>query len=367
MRAKSKRISLTSEDREKLQKIVRQQKTERRLFFRASIVLQLGGGRSAKEVTADLNTTIKSVRKWRNRFLARGIDGLIDMPRSGVPGKFSAGQRCEVIAIACDSPINCGFKEYSRWNYDILTTAVQANDIPMSRSSVVRTLEENELHPHKYKPWLHSKDPDFKEKVNKVVDLYTRPAEENVAIICVDEKTGIQATERKYETERPIPGRPGRYEYEYIRHGTQTLIAGFNIHNGQISASCGPTRTADDLITFMEEVAEEYKATEKIIIIWDNLNIHYDGEGKRWTEFNERHQGKFEFVYTPLHASWVNQVEIFFSILQRRCLKWASFRSQEELKSAIMAFIRRWNEKEGHPFNWTFRGYPMQSKIREAA
>ena len=177
----------------------------------------------------------------------------------------------------------------------------------------------------------------------------------------------MQATEHKHPMKLSLPCRAGRKEYEYIRHGTQALIAGFSIADGEVTAQCGNTRTADDLQAFMETLADRYQDYTKIIIIWDNLNIHHDGPSKRWTTFNAAHGNKFEFHYTPIHASWVNQVEIFFSILYKRCLKHSSFASQEELKQKVLAFIKRWNEIEGHPFNWTFRGYPLQNKEQEAA
>jgi hypothetical protein len=214
--------------------------------------------------------------------------------------------------------------------------------------------------------WLKSTDPEFKEKVNDIVSLYNDPPEDAV-VLCVDEKTGMQATERKYATKQPLPGKPGRYKHNYTRHGTQSLFSAFNIQSGAVTAQCNQTRTAKDLLDFMEEIAGQYQDAEKIIIVWDNLNTHLDGPLKRWTEFNQKHGNKFEFHYTPIHASWVNQVEIFFSILQKRCLKHGSFCSVEDLKAKVMVFIRRWNEKDGHPFNWTFRGYPLQSQKKEVA
>jgi len=127
---------------------------------------------------------------------------------------------------------------------------------------------------------------------------------------------------------------------------------------------CGDTRKAQDLMNFMESVASHYHRARKVMVIWDNLNIHLDGPSQRWTRFNQRHGGKFVFCYTPLHASWVNQIEIFFSILSRRCLRRASFSSKDELRNRVLSFIRRWNLVEGHPFDWTFRGYPLQSEER---
>lgn len=369
MKRLTPKLCLDAKQQKDLQKILRSVKVEVRMQFRASIIWGLAMEKqNENQVARELGTTVKTVRKWQNRYINYGLKGLDDLPRSGAPAKFDVCQRCEVIAIACDQPKNYGFSESPTWNLDRLTQVVQkeVEGPVMSRSSVFRTLNENELKPHKLRMWLHSKDPEFKEKVNDIVSLYIDPPKDAV-VLSIDEKTGMQALERKYETRLPQQGKPGRYEYEYIRHGTQSLIASFETQTGEVYGECGSTRKAEDLERFMENIARKYEDYSKIIVIWDNLNIHHDGPTSRWSTFNERHNNKFEFHYTPLHASWVNQVEIFFSIVQKRCLKWASSDSTEELKEKIMAFIQRWNALDGHPFNWTFRGYPMQSKEKEAA
>ncbi len=359
-------LFLNEKDKKTLEEAVRKGKTEQRMVLRARIILHLSDGMSPKKIADELNITVKTVKKWRHRFLKKGIDGLYDLPRSGKPPKFTIQQRLEVIAIACDSPENYGIEGYTQWTLDCLTEAVgkEVEGPKMSRTSIHRTLDEIDLKPHKKQMWLHSKDPQFKEKTNAIVSLYLEPPEDT-EILCVDEKSGIQAKERKYETKHALPGKPGKYEHEYIRHGTQALLASFNIKTGEVIAECSDTRKAQDLIDFMETVAAHYEHSKKIIIIWDNLNIHYDGTSKRWTEFNKRHDDKFQFIYTPIHASWVNQIEIFFSILQKRCLKYGNFHSIEDLKRKILAFINRWNTRDGHPFNWTFQGYPLQNKKKE--
>ncbi|MCC7444705.1 MAG: IS630 family transposase [Saprospiraceae bacterium] len=356
------KIKLKQDEYEELQKIINRQKSEMRMVFRAKIILLLSEGRTEQGAAKELDVNIKTIRKWGIRFLAAGIEGLCDSPRSGAPSKFNANQRCEIIAIACDSPKNYGYETQTIWTYDMLTEVVntEITDLNMSRTSVFLTLSENDLKPNKFKMWLHSKDPEFESKVNEVVDLYLKPPEDAV-VISVDEKTGMQATERKYETKMATPGKAGKYEYEYIRHGTQSLIAGFNIATGRVTAECLPTRKAEDLIEFMEKLALEYKEERNIHIIWDNLNIHKDGADNRWKEFNKKHNDKFHFHFTPIHASWVNQVEIFFSILQKKCLRYANFKSVDELKEAVMKYIIKWNEKEGHPFKWIFKGYPLQN------
>lgn len=365
MRKLIEKVRINRKQREELDKIVRGQKTEKRMDLRASIILILAQGNHEGEVAKQLEITIKTVRKWRDRFVANGIDGLYDLPRSGAPVKFTVVQRCEVIAIACDYPKNYGYDPCNYWTNDLLTDAANNNieDLNISRSSVVRTLNMNQLKPHKFRMWLHSKDPEFKEKANEIVDLYLNPPE-NAAVLSIDEKTGMQATERKNETVMPKCGEAGKYEHEYIRHGTQSLIASFDIKTGNVIAECGDSRKATDLVAFMERVAEEYKNEKTIHVIWDNLNIHKDGADDRWTEFNKKYEGKFKFHYTPKHASWVNQIEIFFSIVYKRCLKFASFTSKEALRDKILKSIKHWNEKDRHPFHWAFKGYPMQSVVK---
>jgi len=167
----------------------------------------------------------------------------------------------------------------------------------------------------------------------------------------------MQATQRKHLDRPAAPGQQGKREFEYIRHGTQTLLAAFVVHTGTVITRCGPTRTGNDLEAFMEVVAKEIPGT--VDVVWDNLNIHH---GERWEKFNARHQNRFRFHYTPLHASWVNQVELWFGVLQRRCLTNGSFRSLVDLRGSVAAFVEYWNRVAKHPFRWSFTGYGQPSK-----
>ncbi|QQK77795.1 IS630 family transposase [Salicibibacter cibarius] len=359
----------STEQRQKLANLLRSGKTEVRIQFRAQIIWSLAVlGQSIAKVARQQQTSKKTVRKWRDRFMSDGVEGLRDQPRPGAPPTYTIEERCEVIAIACDAPKHYGFGERPQWTLDLLVETIEAeHDLkPMSRSSIHRTLIHNDLKPHKFQMWLHSKDPHFKEKVNSIVSLYLNPPADT-RVLCIDEKTGIQALERKYETKRPKPGVTGRFEHEYMRHGTQSLFASFDIQTGEVFAQCRSGRKAEDIQAFMEDLAEHYQDDTNITVIWDNLNIHYDGPSQRWTTFNQGHANTFTFVYTPIHASWMNQIDIFFSILQRRCLKHASFHSVQDLAEKVMAFIHRWNETDGHPFEWMFKGYPMQNAEKEAA
>jgi transposase len=219
----------------------------------------------------------------------------------------------------------------------------------MSLSEIRRTLWCGGLRPHRVRMWLHSPDPDFAPKVKVIFGLYLNPPEDAV-VLCVDEKTGMQAradlnpihTSRSKEVRR---------EFEYTRNGTQTLIAAFDTQTGEVFGRCW-RRTAEGLIRFLEALAKKYPKGD-VYIVWDNLNVH---SGPAIDAFNARHGGRFHFVYTPLHASWMNQIEIWFSILQRRVLRHGSFTSKADLEAAVMGFIRGWNTVERRPFRWRFRG-----------
>jgi len=255
------------------------------------------------------------------------------------------------MAVACEpAPVSDGL---SGWTLDRLQEQIDRRGIAkISRSHLHTILKRADLRPHRKRVWLHSPDPDFREKVADIVDLYLRPPAGST-VVCVDEKPNIQATQRKHPDRPCAPGRDGRRDFEYIRHGTQTLLAGFLVHTGEVITRSGPTRKGKDLEAFMDVVAAEVPGP--VHVIWDNLNIHL---GERWDKFNAKHQNRFRFHYTPIHASWVNQVELWFGVLQRRCLARGNFRSVEELRGAVSAFVGYWNREVKHPFRWSFTGYP---------
>ena len=219
----------------------------------------------------------------------------------------------------------------------------------MSLSEIRRTLWCGGLRPHRVRMWLHSPDPNFGPKVKVICDLYLNPPEDAV-VLCVDEKTGMQARADLHEI-HTSRSREVRREFEYARNGTQTLIAAFDIRTGEVFGRCW-RRTGEGVARFLDALATRYPHGD-VYIVWDNLNVH---SGHAIDAFNARHGGRFHFVYTPLHASWVNQIEIWFSILQRRVLRHGSFSSKPDLAAAVMGFIHGWNTIERRPFRWRFRG-----------
>jgi transposase len=269
-----------------------------------------------------------------------------------------------VVALACE-PVATKDGRATRSIDDVRAEAIARGVVPdIGWTTIQRILAEADLRPHLVQGWVHSPDPQFREKVTEICELYLNPPPGSV-VLSIDEKTGMQALERRFPDRPAAPGRLRRREFEYTRHGTQSLLCAFNVHAGKVVADCGDTRTGADLLKFMDRVAAEHPVGT-VHVIWDNLNIHYDGDKNRWTRFNERHGNRFVFHYTPKHASWVNQVELFFSILQRQCLRDASFSSKEALRAAVLAFIAGWNQEKARPFRWTFTGYPLQTGMEAA-
>ena len=405
---KARPIILTDKDRKTLHKVTQAATSEQRMALRSWIVLLAAEERTNTEIGQALDIDRKTAGTWRSRYAARGIEGLQDLPRSGRPSSVDGAARCQILVLACSLCDKVSDPEHARdafnellkhvklseedqervdgaidtiaeamaraetrdravqpqWTVASLRqAAIEAEIAQVSASTIWRILNDLDIQPHRHAMWLHSPDPQFKEKVTEICELYLNPPE-GARVICVDEKSGMQILERKYADQSAGCGKLSRREFEYVRHGTMCLFAGFEVHTGQVFARMREGRTAWDLRCFMDELASYYSEGETHII-WDNLNTHCNQE---WKEaFNEQHQGRFHFHYTPIHASWVNQVECFFSILARRVLRRGSFTSACDLAWKVLSFISGWNETEAHPFRWTFTGYPLQTALRRAA
>jgi transposase len=353
-------ITLSAEVREKLAKQAASLTAEHRVVVRSRVILLAADGASNEEIAHCTGTTPRTVGKWRRRFFEKPtLEALNDASRSGRPPRVALADRLEVIKLACNRPDKDKTPYREVWTQQALADALFAETgIRLSRSEVCRILNAEGLRPHLVRPWLHSPDPEFRPKVERICDLYLTPPPDAV-VVCVDEKP-MQVLSRKHPTRvkrRAVVG----VEYEYKRHGTQSLLGAFDTKTGQVFGRVVPKRSGEALVAFMNDLAARYPGRE-VYVVWDNLNIHYNGKVERWTEFNRMHGGRFHFVYTPLHASWVNQVEVWFSILERRVLRHGSFKSKAEQAQAVHGFIDHWNQHEVRPFRWTFRGRFEQSR-----
>lgn len=324
-------------------------------MVRAQIALRADRGEATASIAQALGVSVQTVSHWRTRLARKGVQGLQEVPRPGRPRRIGEAQRLELLALACEPAEPQG--RATPTLDELVDRAVERGVVKqISRSHLQRILQAGDMRPHRVRQWLHSPDPQFREKVNEICELY-RQAPKGSVVLSIDEKTGIQAIERKHADRAPKPGRARRREFEYIRHGTQALIAAMDVHSGRVIGSCTDRRTQADLVAFMEQVALAYPKG-RIHIVWDNLNTHR--AQAVWDDFNARHDQRFVFHFTPLHASWVNQIELLFGIYSRRVLRHASHTSIEHLRQRTEAFVAQRNQAP-KPFKWTFAGFELQT------
>jgi len=312
-------------------------KAERRLGERARIVLLAAQGGSTEEIAEELDTRPARVSKWRMRFAQRGIQGLSDAPRPGQPKRYPDSTESRVLA-ALDGPPPKG---YGQWNGRLL--AEQLGNV--SDDQIWRVLRRRGISLQRRQSWCVSTDPEFSRKAANIVGLYLNPPE-NAVILSVDEKPCIQALERAQGWLRMPDGRAiTGFSHEYRRHGTSTLFAALEIATGQVRAGHFRRRRRRDFLQFMNELVAAYPQQELHVIL-DNLNTHKPAHD-RWLQRHNR----VHFYYTPTHASWLNQIEIWFSILSRQALRGGNFTSISQLRAAIDAFIDAYNNT-AEPFEW---------------
>lgn len=334
---------------------MRSRTAEVRVVERAQIVLCAAEGRSAAEIGRLVGCSTNTAQKWRARYEQDGIAGLRDLPRSGKPLIYSQADRARLIAKACTRPPETSEgAQQERWTYEQLGQAVG-----MSRAQAHTILARADIKPHLTDYWVMSdfSDPEFEERLRGVCGLYVNPPE-NVLVVSIDEKTGIQAKAPTKPDMLPAPGRPTRREHEYIRNGTQCLFACLKVHEGDVLAMTSKTRNRFDLIRFLDQLDSEIPVVEgqQIIAVSDNLSTRGTEEVQEWLAAHPR----WSFQFTPTHASWLNQVEIFFSILYRRLLKHGIFFSEEDLAEQMLAFIETYNQT-AKPFKWTYTGKVLEA------
>jgi transposase len=345
--ASAKRIEIGAEDRRELERVVRSRTAERRAVERARIVLAAAEGRSAARIAGEVGCSERTVWKWRRRFERDGLAGLLDAPRPGRPLVHGPRVRARLIALACtrrgETPE--GLRR-ERWTHRELADAVG-----MSESQAHEILRAAEIKPHLLEQWVMSElGPDFDAQAAEVCGLYLDPPA-GTLVVSIDEKTGIQAKAPTRPDRQAAPGRPARREHEYVRNGTQNLFAALRVHTGEVSAMPSKTRNRFDLLRFLEQLEAEIPAGRPVIAISDNLSTRTTQEVTDWLADHPR----WRFVFTPKHASWLNQVEIFFSILARRLLKRGAFTGEHDLAQQMLAFVETYNQT-ARPFNWTYTG-----------
>jgi len=349
MARKATSIILSETERERLEKCIRSGTTEYRMILRSNIVLLANRGLWTKKIARRLHISQKAVCKWRKRFAKYGIDGLLDDKRCGRPYIYTPEDRLKVIKTACQKP-----KTITHWSLRDLTQEInKQGKKEMSHMTIQRILKSTDLKPHQYEMWCNSQDPDFETKQIDIIGLYLNPPE-NAIVLCVDEKTGMQALGRKYHIPM-IAGHPEKVDHQYVRYGTKSLIAAFVVHQGNIFGKCYDRHRHKEFIDFLNYVEKEFPKGELHIIV-DNLSVHKHDRVEKWLK---KRNGRIKFHFTPTHASWLNQIELWFNILSRKVLKRGIFNSREQLVETVMKFVEQYN-KEAKPFRWTYTGLPLK-------
>jgi len=331
-------VLLSEEERAELDALARSTKTEHRLRQRARIVLLAAEGVATRAIGREVGCTTGTASKWRVRYAEKRLAGLDETGERGAEPKYTAETNKRILK-ALDGPPPKG---YGRWSGPLIAGALGDVDVQY----VWRFLRAQKIDLSGRKSWCESNDPEFAAKAADIVGLYMAPPE-NAIVICVDEKPSVQALERaqgylKFPNGRALTG----HSHDYKRHGTSTLFAAFEVATGKVAVVHKKRRRRIEFLDFMNDIVTPYADTALHVIL-DNLNTHKP-KFDRWLT---RHPN-VHFHFTPTHASWLNQVEIWFSILAGKSLRDASFTSVAELRAHIDAFIADYNE-DAKPFVWT--------------
>jgi transposase len=352
-------VCLTAGERHRLRKMARGHKTPFRDKLRAQLVLDAARGRPNARIARDQRVTEDTVRKWRNRFAAEGMAGLVDRKRSGRPPRFTPVQVAEIKAMACQLPAESDVP-LSKWTSPELADEAVTRRIldSVSASSVRRWLATDVLKPWRHQSWIAMRDPDFRAKATRVLDLYQRvwegePLGEDDYVISSDDKPSIQGRDRCHPTLPPGKGnRPMRVEHEYTRRGALCYLAAYDVHQPFVFGRCAPTTGIDPFMALAEQVMtqEPYKSAKRVFWVVDNGSSH------RGQQAINRLAQKFPnaiMVHTPVHASWLNQAEVFFSVVQRKVLSPNDFPDLDAVEKRLLAFEKRYNAS-ARPFKWKF-------------
>ena len=331
-------ITLTDEEREELESWVRKGTMEQRMVRRARIVLESAAGKMNKDIAQSLGMRADTVSQWRSRFSHDRLDGLQDAPRPGKKAKYSTEMEKRILA-KLDTPPPEG---YTTWTGSLLAKSL--GDV--SEHHIWRVLKRHGIHLQRRHSWCVSTDPEFTQKAADIIGLYLNPPE-NAVVISVDEKPAIQALERAQGWLRLPDGQALRgFSHEYKRHGTTTLFAALEVATGMVHVSHYLRRRRREFLDFMNQIVAQYPEQE-LHVIMDNLKTHKP-KHDRWLVKHPL----VHFHYTPTHASWLNQVECWFSILWRQALKGLNATSCRNLRKAIDAFVAAYSQN-AHPFEWT--------------
>lgn len=351
-------VRVTGSVRRLLIRRSRGQKTPYRDKIRARIVLLAAREWPNIRIAAEVGVAVDTVRTWRGRFASQGLAGLMDRPRSGRPSRFSSVQVAQVKSLACQLPADAG-APLARWSCPELAREAVAQDVvgAVSASTVRRWLAADALKPWQFRSWLFPRAPDFATKAQRVLDLYDRRwngrrLEPGEYVISSDEKTSIQARCRCHPTLPPGKARMMRVNHDYERGGALAYLAAYDVHQAHVFGRCAPSTGIVPFMALAEQVmtTEPYASAKRVFWIVDNGSSH---RGQAAIDRLAQRFPNAVMVHTPIHASWLNQVEIYFSVLQRKVVSPNDFTDLIEIEHRLGEFEKRYNAT-ATPFDWKF-------------
>jgi transposase len=331
-------LVLSEDERAALVRWSRRAKSSQALAQRCRIVLGCAGGKSNREVADELGIWPQTVGKWRRRFLERRMEGLVDERRPGAPRKIS-DERVEEVVVAT---LERTPKDATHWS-----RASMAAESGLSKSTVGRIWKAFGLKPHHVDTFKLSNDPQFIDKVRDIVGLYLDPPE-RALVLCVDEKSQIQALDRSAPVLPMMPGMPERRTHDYVRHGITTLFAALDVATGEVIGSIHRRHRAAEFKKFLAKLDKEVHSHLDVHLICDNYGTHKSPTVRKWLEAHPR----FHMHFTPTYSSWLNQVERWFGLLTDQQIRRGVHKNLQALEKDIRTWIKTWNENP-RPFAWT--------------
>jgi transposase len=332
-------LVLSPAEQTELEAMARSRTLAAGLVDRARIILALAAGEASAAVAARWGVSSTTLTRWRKRFEQQRIAGLHDAPRSGRGDRVSPALEARVLALTQQPPP----RPLTHW-----TTRRVAARLGIPHMTVHRIWQRAGLQPHRLEHYVASPDPDFEQKAADIIGLYLNPPAHAV-VFCVDEKTAIQALDRRDPVLPLSPGRAERHGFEYVRHGTLSLYAALNVGTGQVEGMTAARHTSADFVAFLDRVVATQPRRRAIHLIADNLSAHKTKAVQAWLAAHPR----VTLHFTPTYSSWLNQVELWFAKIERDCIARGIFTSTTDLRRKLMQYIRRHN-KTCHPFVWSY-------------
>jgi transposase len=343
-------LKVSKSDEELMDAFLRCGSTPQKVVFRIRIVLGACAGVANRQLARDLSTTKSSVLKWRRRYEELGLEGILeDAPRSGRKKTITADQEAAIV----EATLQTTPAQATHWSTRLMAMAQGVSD-----TTVYRIWKAHRLQPHRVETFKFSRDPNFVDKVRDVVGLYLNPPEKAI-VLCVDEKSQIQALDRTQPVLPLRPGIPERQTHDYKRYGTTTLFAALNLVDGSVIAECQDRHRHQEFLHFLRKIERSVPKDLDIHIVLDNYGTHTHEAVREWIAARPR----YHMHFTPTGASWLNLVERFFAEITQRRIRRGTFRSVPELIRAILDYIRDRN-KQPKPFSWTAKASDIIRKVK---